>query len=143
MCFKACKNKEFEYFKNSFKQHRFSINKVLVQENVYDDIYDRLDKRFQRLRCGSNLDKCNDYGAFINETEFNSLKNAFTSDNQLVHTKHYYQCSQDKSQKYISTPSIVTNIQINSDFYQSEVIIELYVGDKQAFFFNNLFKFLS
>ncbi len=103
-----------------FFQHRFSVNKVLVQENIFDDVIKRLEKRFEKLRCGSNMDKCNDYGPFINEADYNNLKAAII-ENQYCNLKQFSNSIQDKSQKNVYPPSILTNIQTNTDFYQNEV----------------------
>jgi aldehyde dehydrogenase (NAD+) len=55
-------------------QHRHSLNKVLVQENVYDDVLKRLERRFTRLNAGNHLDKCNDYSKLIDSNERERLR---------------------------------------------------------------------
>ena len=83
---------------------------------------ERLDKRFEKLRCGSNMDKCNDYGEFISENEFNNFKAAIT-EKQYFDVKEYLSAVQDKTQKNAHAPCIIKNVQTNTDFYQNEVLI--------------------
>ena len=66
VCFKL--NLIIENLKN-----RYSLNKLYVQECVYDDVMLRLETRFSKLKTGNHLDKCNDYGPVFN---LNELKEA-------------------------------------------------------------------
>jgi acyl-CoA reductase-like NAD-dependent aldehyde dehydrogenase len=50
------------------------LNKVFVQESVYERVQQRLEERFGKLRTGNHLDKCNDYSVLINQNDLDSLK---------------------------------------------------------------------
>ena len=55
------------------QQHRYSLNKLFIQENVYDDVLQRLEARFNKLKVGNHLDKCNDCGPILNAAEFKEV----------------------------------------------------------------------
>ena len=59
----------FDIFK-----HRYSLNKAFVQENIYEEVCQKLETRFSRLRAGNHLDKCNDFGPQINNTDLKNFK---------------------------------------------------------------------
>lgn len=45
------------------------MNKLFIQECIYDDVVQRLEARFNKLKVGNHLDKCNDYGPVFNVAE--------------------------------------------------------------------------
>lgn len=49
------------------------MNKLFIQENVYDDVLQRLEARFNKLKVGNHLDKCNDCGPILNAAEFKEV----------------------------------------------------------------------
>ena len=55
-------------------KHRYSLNKVFIQESVYDDAVARLEARFKKLRVGNHLDKCNDVAAMLNDEDVKLFK---------------------------------------------------------------------
>ncbi len=52
---------------------------MFVQESVYEDVVKRLERRFEKLRTGNNLDKCNDYSALIDANDSQILKSSLTN----------------------------------------------------------------
>ena len=43
-----------------------------------------------------------------------------------MNLKEYLNCIQDKSQKNVHAPCIITNVQTSTDFYQNDVSIKNY-----------------
>jgi len=72
------------------------------------------------LRVGTHLDKCNDYGPFINETEANKFKSSLASQT-TANVQQFTASLQDKANTAISAPTIITNVQPSTEFYQSEL----------------------
>ena len=88
------------------------------------------------------MDKCNDYGPFINEADAKNLSAALESQvtddfkQGLVSTSNvikFDEAIQDKAAKNILPPTIITDVQVNTEFYQNEVRNEIDVLN--SFFF--------
>ena len=94
----------------------------MVQESIYEDTLKRLERRFQKLRVGTHLDKCNDFGPFINESEANKFRNNLSSVPN-ANVRQFSASLQDKSNVSIAAPTIITNVQPSNEFYQSEVLL--------------------
>ncbi len=45
------------------------MNKVFIQENIFEDVKMKLEKRFSKLRVGNHMDKCNDIGPLLNSND--------------------------------------------------------------------------
>jgi acyl-CoA reductase-like NAD-dependent aldehyde dehydrogenase len=96
---------------------------VLVQESIYDDLLYRLKNRFEKVRAGSSLDKCNDYGQFINPNEMKTLKDKL-AELTFAQVLQFDDCIQDKNLKNLQAPVIITDLETNTDFYQEDVSIK-------------------
>jgi acyl-CoA reductase-like NAD-dependent aldehyde dehydrogenase len=93
---------------------------VLVQESIFDDILQRLQQRFGKLRVGNSLDKCNDYGQFISENEAKYFKEKL-SNVAFANILQLDECITDKSLKNLQAPVIITDLETNTEFYQEDV----------------------
>ncbi len=104
-----------------FTKHRHGLNKVLVHESIFDDIFNRLQQRFEKLRVGINLDKCNDYGPFITKFEAKNFKEKLSSTLKFANIVQFYDCIKDKSVENLQEPVIITDLETNTEFYQQDV----------------------
>ena len=66
------------------------MNKVYVQEPVYDDFVQRLEQRFAKLRVGNHFDKCNDFGPLANQADFDLLKETTTQQEAEFGTEVFH-----------------------------------------------------
>ncbi len=55
-------------------KHRYSLNKAFIQENIFEDVKIRLEKRFSKLRVGNHMDKCNDIGFLLNPNDVTTFR---------------------------------------------------------------------
>ncbi len=98
------------------------MNKVFVQENIFDDILQRLEIRFKKLRVGSNMDKCNDYGPFVNANDSKQLKDGLKQIS-FANVLEFNQSVTDKNLTNVQAPTIITNLETSTEFYQNDVIL--------------------
>lgn len=49
-------------------------SRLLIQENVFEKFINKLKRRIDNLRVGEPLDKCNDMGAIVNESQLERIK---------------------------------------------------------------------
>ena len=149
-------NKKFYYirifltFKSKLSftlfKHRYSLNKVFIQENIYEDVRSRLEKRFAKLRVGNHMDKCNDIGPLLNPNDISNFreisKNQVTESgvqvlafNRIFYDLYYLNklfklfkvsefksCLQENANALIA-PTIFTNVPLNSQLNLNEVIV--------------------
>ncbi len=117
--------------------HRYSLNKVLIQECLYADVVHRLKTRFSKVKTGNHLDKCNDYGPVSNSEEFESRIAREVATNGAVVTQNK---EGNVGSKLIS-PTIIENAALNSQFNLEEVNIKYLLAKR--FYFKNFLKFLK
>lgn len=98
------------------KQHRYSLNKVLVQECIYNDVLERLVARFSKVKTGNHMDKCNDYGSVRNSVEFKAqlAKEAESNGAKITEFRTNNEAS-------LTPPTIIQNATLNSSFNLAEI----------------------
>ncbi len=100
------------------KKHRFSLNKVYVQESIIDVVQRKLEFRFGKLRYGNHLDKCNDYGPMANSVDVETLEKSLKYQTEEFGSE----VKQFKNvESTVCPPTIVKNIGLNSKFNMDEV----------------------
>lgn len=97
-------------------QHRYSLNKVLVQECIYTDVLQRLETRFAKVKTGNHMDKCNDLGSIRNAAELKMqlAKEAETNGAKITEFRS------NEAANLIS-PKIIQNATLNSSFNLAEI----------------------
>jgi aldehyde dehydrogenase (NAD+) len=98
--------------------HRYSLNKVLVQECMYADVVQRLKTRFSKVKTGNHLDKCNDYGPVFDSKELRNILTKEVATNGAEVTE--FRESNDGPK--LTPPTIIENAALNSQFNLEEVI---------------------
>lgn len=102
-------------------QHRYSLNKIFVQENVYDTFLRRLENRFSKLRHGNHMDKCNDIGNLINKIDIENFSKALNEQEKEFGAKIKQFNSQSTSSSYQLAPTIIQNSSLNSEINLNEI----------------------
>jgi aldehyde dehydrogenase (NAD+) len=102
-------------------QHRHSLNKVLIQENIYDKVLQRLELRFAKLRCGSFNEKCNDYGSMLNSDDLADLTSNLQTQIQQYgsEVKHFNGTIQANTKDGVP-PIIIKNVDLKSPLNENE-----------------------
>jgi len=98
-------------------EHRYSLNKVLIQESVYGSFLERLETRFSKLRTGNNMDKCNDYGPVRNSFQ---LKEALAKQVE-AYGAQVKEFGANSCGSRLSPPAIIQNGALSSQFNLDEV----------------------
>lgn len=52
---------------------------MLIQEPLLAETVSKLEARFEKLRFGNHMDKCNDYGPFIRQEDLKAFKEALNT----------------------------------------------------------------
>ncbi|CAF0965081.1 unnamed protein product [Brachionus calyciflorus] len=96
-------------------QHRYSLNKLFIQENIYQKVLKRLETRFSKLNSGNHMDKCNDIGQLINQNDIENFKQALS-----IQTNEFG--AQNKQfTNSITPPTIIENVTLNSQVNLNEI----------------------
>jgi len=93
-------------------------SRLLVQENVYDELISRLKVRMASLRVGDSLDKCVDMGAIINDGQKESVEK-FVEDARKDGAE-IFQATEVPSGCFYP-PTLVTNVSTTSTIVIEEV----------------------
>lgn len=93
-------------------------SRLLVQENVYDILVEKLKVRMQNLRVGDSLDKCVDMGAIVNQTQKESIDKFV--QNAIKEGAEVYQAT-DVPDGCFYPPTLVTNVSSTSEIVIEEV----------------------
>jgi acyl-CoA reductase-like NAD-dependent aldehyde dehydrogenase len=95
-------------------QHRYSINKVFVQESLFDKVMNKLVVRFGKMRYGNHMDKCNDYGPFADSTNGQRLREVIEDQKKSygANVKQSGDSSSSENANVVS-PHIITNLGLN------------------------------
>jgi len=105
------------------------LNKLFIQENIYDNVVRRLELRFSKLRVGNHLDKCNDYGPVFHSDELKSVlemqSNEFGSNVKQFMEESLPQKRTDA--KCLVSPTLIQNIGLNSQLNLNEVLFNFFV----------------
>ena len=101
-------------------QHRYSLNKIFVQENVYETFLRRLENRFTKLRHGNHMDKCNDIGNLIDKFDMENFRKALNEQEKEFGAK-IKQFNVQSNTNYQLAPTIIQNSSLNSDINLNEI----------------------
>ncbi|RNA25037.1 Aldehyde dehydrogenase family 16 member A1 [Brachionus plicatilis] len=97
-------------------QHRYSLNKIFVQENIYESFLRKLECRFDKLRQGNHMDKCNDIGCLIDKNDLDKFRRALSEEASEFGAK--VKTFANHAQL---TPAIIENSSLNSQINLNEV----------------------
>jgi len=95
-------------------------SRLLVQENVLDEVIEKLQKRMQSLIVGDPLDKNTDIGAVNNESQLSKI-NFFL---ELAHKEGlevFQTQNKNSSAGYFCAPTLISGVSQNSRLVQEEI----------------------
>lgn len=129
------------YFLFVFQKHRHSLNKLFIQESVFDDIVSRLEARFKKIRLGNHLDKCNDLGPMLNADDIKLLKDSIAKlPENGAKAVQFSECLTDSNANSIA-PAIIKDLGLNTEFNLNEVhhTLIFLLKHKNRLYIRNLF----
>ncbi|MGI9394085.1 MAG: aldehyde dehydrogenase family protein [Boseongicola sp.] len=99
-------------------------SRLLVQEGIANDFYDRLKARMDKLRIGDPLDKCIDVGAVVDPIQLKTIKNLVGSSGGNI----YHAATPLPEEGCYYPPTLITGLSTADKLMQEEIFGPVLVG---------------
>lgn len=97
-------------------------SRVIVQENVADQLINKIKERMGKLRVGDSLDKCMDMGPIVDASQVKSIDHYVQQAKQEgAEVFQSCACIPDSSKGHFYPPTLITNVQPVSTCVQEEI----------------------
>uniref|UniRef100_H2Z2I3 Aldehyde dehydrogenase domain-containing protein n=1 Tax=Ciona savignyi TaxID=51511 RepID=H2Z2I3_CIOSA len=94
-------------------------SRLLVQENIFDDVISRVKERLTHFRIGHSLDKAIDMGAVVSEQQYNTIKEYV--DEARAIGADVFQPDIPIPTGFYYPPTLITNVQTVSRVVREEI----------------------
>ncbi|XP_078481811.1 aldehyde dehydrogenase family 16 member A1-like [Ciona intestinalis] len=95
-------------------------SRLLVQENIFDDVIQRVKERLKHFRIGHSLDKAIDMGAIVSQAQYNTIKE-YVDDARATGADVFQPDIPVPAKGFYYPPTLITNVQTVSRVVREEI----------------------